>query len=125
MENQTSINHLAANDGNPLLAAGVFRPFATADNTIARYNAVKKQGRIVIRLFDLYGEMCVEKCWFTAFGRKKDKKRKIIIDTQLKAKLKNYPSGHYSMEKAHYEALSNACSSRAHSANLRARISRI
>lgn len=94
---------------NPLLAAGVFRPFATADVVIARYNAVKKQGRIVIRLFDLYGEMCIEKCWFTAFGRKSDKKRKIIIDVELKAKLENYPSGHYSIDKTNYEKLLNAC----------------
>lgn len=104
MENETSINHINPTDANPLLAAGILRPFSYSDGILDMYSAVKKQGRVVIRIFTHMGYLWFEKSWFTNYGRKSGKPVKIFM-----LELKSYSGHHWSLPSESYDWLVNAC----------------
>lgn len=100
-----SKKHINPTDANPLLAAGILRHFSYSDGVLDRYAQIKKQGRVVIRIYEHLGELWFEKSWFTNFGRKSGKPVKIKEPEELI----KYKGNHWSLPFEKYEWLVNAC----------------
>ena len=95
---------LAAGTLRSLLDAGILRPFPYTDGGLKRYSAIKKEDRVVIRLYNHMGDLWCEKSWFTNFGRKSSKPFKVFMP-----ELNRYSGHHWSIPSESYEFLVKAC----------------